>query len=171
MTQQYRAETPEMTTPEHQPQTPADESPSRLALAPRLSIPRALLRFSFVRASGPGGQNVNKRSTAAELRVNLLDLPLSDPARARLARHAPTIGAIVTDAGELIINADESRSQRQNREACVERLRELVARALVEPRKRIKTKPTKGSRKRRLETKARRSGVKSLRRKPRPNDD
>jgi ribosome-associated protein len=124
------------------------------------------LRLSAVRSSGPGGQNVNKVSTKIELRVWLSALGLEHEALARLRRLA---GRRVTEQGELVLTESGSRSQSANREAVIDRLRELVLEALVKPRPRVKTKPTKGSQRRRVEGKKRAGETKKLRR--RPGDD
>lgn len=152
--------------------TSDDDSPlgTRVELAPGVIVAPDALRFAFSRSSGPGGQNVNKRSTKAELRVAMMDLPITPGARRRLAAAAGTVGARVTAVGELLLSADEERSQRANRDTCLERLRELLLRALPEPKVRRPTKPTKGSRQRRLEEKGRRGAVKETRRRPRDHD-
>lgn len=140
---------------------PNQPEPSGVAVAPGVRVPAAVLRFSFVRASGPGGQNVNKRSTAAELRVSLADLPIAPGARLRLADAA---SHLVTADGELIIECDEHRSQERNRGGCLERLRELVVRALAVPKVRRKTRPSRGSKERRLSEKKHRGATKAHRR-------
>ncbi len=120
-------------------------------------------RWSFSRSSGPGGQNVNKVNSRAELRVAIVSIRgMNDAARARLRGLA---GSRLVRDSELAFVGDESRSQLDNREACVARLRELVTRALVVPKQRRKTKPTRGSKERRLEGKRRDSVQKSNRRK------
>ncbi|MCG2841968.1 aminoacyl-tRNA hydrolase [Sandaracinobacter sp. RS1-74] len=135
-----------------------------LEFAPGLAIHEDELAFRFVRASGPGGQNVNKVSTAAELRFDLAGSPsLPPPLKARAAKLA---GSRFTDAGEILIFAERFRTQGANREDAVQRLMELLAAAAVIPKKRRPTKPTMGSKTRRLDSKKRRSGVKSGRGKP-----
>lgn len=128
----------------------ARPQPGEVRLAAGVGVPEALIEFTFAASSGPGGQNVNKRATKARLRVKLADLGLRPAAVRRLRTLA---GTLLTDEGEIVIAADTSRSQRANREECLDRLRELVARALVAPKPRKKTKPTRGSVERRLEEK------------------
>lgn len=135
--------------------------PGGVEIAPGVRVPAGVLRFSFVAASGPGGQNVNKRATKAVLRLALADLPVSERVRARVARLGK--GWLVGEDGELVIAADEHRSQRRNREACLERLRELLVRALAKPKPRIATKPGRGAIERRLRAK-REQGEKKRRR-------
>ncbi|NDW45980.1 alternative ribosome rescue aminoacyl-tRNA hydrolase ArfB [Ruegeria sp. PrR005] len=119
------------------------------------------LSESFMRASGPGGQNVNKVSSAVELRFEAARSPaLSDPVKARLKRIA---GRRWTTEGAIVLQCDETRSQARNREIIRARLVELIARALVAPKRRVATKPTKGSVRRRLDAKKARGEVKSLR--------
>lgn len=132
-------------------------------LAPGVIVPEEALRFQFVSSSGPGGQNVNKRATKAELRVHIDALGLDDDARQRLERLA---GSRAIASGELIIVGERYRSQRRNRQDCLERLRQLVVRALERPKKRRPTRPTRGSVRRRLDEKSRRGEIKRLRRPP-----
>jgi len=139
-----------------------------LQIRPGLEIPDTDLEVAFVRSSGPGGQNVNKVASAVQLRFALArNLTLRDDVKARLRALA---GQRVTDAGELLIVARESRSQEQNRRLAEQRLLDLVRRALVAPKKRHATKPTRASREKRLDTKSRTQRNKRLRGKVRLDD-
>ena len=132
-----------------------------LVITPALTIDDALLSERFIRSSGPGGQNVNKVSTAVELRFDIGASPLADEVRRRLRVLAGS--RLIANEDVLAIDSREHRLQSKNRDAARERLVELILQALVVPRRRRKTKPTTASRVRRLESKVKRSRVKERR--------
>jgi len=139
-----------------------------LSVRAGLEIPDSDLEVAFVRSSGPGGQNVNKVASAVQLRFSLVrNTTLRDDVKMRLRALA---GQRVTDAGDLLIVARESRSQEQNRRLAEERLLALVRRALIVPKKRHATKPTRASKERRLESKSRTQKNKRLRGRVRSDD-
>lgn len=128
----------------------------------KIAIDEHEIEEQFVRASGPGGQNVNKLSTAVQLRFDVRHSPSLPPdVRARLERLA---GARLTRDGVLVIVAQRHRTQARNRDDALERLIALIRQAAVAPLKRRPTKPTKASRERRIESKKRHGGIKRLRR-------
>ncbi|WP_165226327.1 alternative ribosome rescue aminoacyl-tRNA hydrolase ArfB [Aquisphaera insulae] len=135
----------------------------------RISLNDDELEFEFIRSSGPGGQNVNKVSTAVRLRFAAATSPsLPEDVRQRLIRLA---GRKVGADGVLMILAQEARSQEANRRAAVERLVEMIARACERPRPRRPTRPTLGSKVRRLESKRKQSETKARRKSPGSSDD
>lgn len=129
-----------------------------------ISIDPRELHEEFVRSSGPGGQNVNKVSTAVELRFNVAASPsLPEDVRLRLIRLA---GSRITGQGVLLIDARRHRTREQNRKDALDRLVELIRRASIAPKIRRPTRASAGSRVRRLQSKRRRSEIKSGRRRP-----
>lgn len=133
----------------------------QILIAPNVTIDADELQFRFVRASGPGGQNVNKVATAVQLRFDAARSPsLSDPVRRRLMRLA---GKRLTAEGEIVIEARRQRSQEQNRQDAIDRLTALIRQALAAPKPRRKTRPTQASRERRLAAKRRRGRIKQHR--------
>jgi ribosome-associated protein len=133
-----------------------------------ISLREEELEFSFIRASGPGGQNVNKVSSAVQMRFDARRSPsLSNPVSIRLQKLA---GARLTQDGVIVITAARFRSQERNRADAVERLAEMIRKAAEVPTIRRPTKPTLASKVRRLDAKRSRSGVKSARGRPRLDD-
>jgi ribosome-associated protein len=127
-----------------------------------IAIREAELKLDFIRSSGPGGQNVNKVATAVQLRFDALRSPsLPGDVRQRLVRIA---GKRVSKEGVLLLDARRFRTQERNRQDAVDRLVQWIRRAVEKPKKRIRTKPTLGSKERRLEGKRERSETKRLRR-------
>lgn len=133
-----------------------------IEVTPRIALDERELDETFIRASGPGGQNVNKVSTAVQLRFDARASPALEPAV--LARLLKLAGHRATQDGVIVITAQEFRSQDRNRTAAREALFDLIRRATVVPVKRRKTRPTLASKERRLEAKSRRAGIKAGRR-------
>jgi ribosome-associated protein len=138
-----------------------------LVITPTFAIPEDQLDERFVRASGPGGQHVNKVATAVELRFSVPASSLPDDVKARLARLA---GRRMSADGVVLIDSREHRTQAGNREAARARLAALVGQAFRKPRPRRPTRPTKASRERRLDAKEQRARVKARRGRVRGDD-
>ena len=133
-----------------------------------ISISEAEIQEDFVRSSGPGGQNVNKVATAVKLRFNVINSPsLTEEVKNRLIKLA---GKKMTDNGVLIIDSREYRTQNRNRGEALNRLVALIKKASEKPKKRIKTKPTRAAKERRLHSKKHRSALKTLRKSVNVND-
>jgi ribosome-associated protein len=135
-----------------------------LFVTPQLRIPLGELSFTFARSGGPGGQNVNKVNSKAVMRWRVLESPsLDERIRARFVEQNRNS---ITEAGEFLLTSQRYRDQPRNIDDCYDKLRELLARAAVQPKRRRPTKPTAGSRRRRLSNKRLRSATKQLRRRP-----
>jgi ribosome-associated protein len=132
-----------------------------LEITTLIQIDERELQFDYIRASGPGGQNVNKVATAVQLRFDIPNSPsLASDLKGRLIRLA---GKRVNADGILLIEAKRFRTQEHNREDAIQRLIELVRKASVKPKKRLKTKPTRTSKESRLKEKKQRGAVKKIR--------
>jgi ribosome-associated protein len=131
-----------------------------LQITSSLQIDEKELQFEYVRASGPGGQNVNKVATAVQLRFNVGVSSLPGDVKTRLIKLA---GKKMTNEGILVIEAKRFRTQEQNREDAIHRFSELVRKSAAKPKKRTKTTPTKASRERRLKEKKQRGMIKKTR--------
>jgi ribosome-associated protein len=136
------------------------KDPTRLPISARVSIPRNEIELSAIRASGPGGQKVNKTSSAVQLRF---DIPASSLPEFYQARLLALGDSRIGRDGVLVIKAQEYRSQEQNREQALARLQELVRRVAVRRKKRIPTKPSRSSQRKRMDSKTKRGRIKALR--------
>lgn len=129
----------------------------------QVQIPFFEMEFTYARSRGPGGQNVNRTNSAAILRWNLwASQSLSDELKERLAQK---LHGKLTTEGDLIIRSEVHRDQDQNRSECIKRLHETLRKALFVPKKRVATKPTRSSQRKRLESKKKDSEIKALRKK------
>ena len=131
-----------------------------IEITDNISINESELKIDFVQASGPGGQNVNKVASQVQLRFDSNSPSLPDEVRLRLQKIAKNR---ITEKGEILISARRYRSQEQNRQDAINRLIELIRKAAIPPKKRKRTRPTKASIEKRLESKRRRSEIKKLR--------
>lgn len=140
-----------------------------IQITPAIEIDEGEIQFEFIRASGPGGQKVNKVATAVQLRFDAANSPsLPDEVRRRLIHLA---GKRMTEDGVLVIHARRFRSQDRNRRDAIDRLIALIRKASIQPKSRLKTRPTKASKERRLEAKRRRSRTKHKRQYDPPLDE
>jgi len=131
-----------------------------IVITPQLALPAWEVSEQFIRASGPGGQNVNKVATAVQLRWNVQRSSLPADVKARFARR---YSKRITTEGDIVVETSRHRSQALNRQDARQKLSEMIARVALPPRKRIRTRPTAGSVRRRLSAKKRRADLKALR--------
>jgi len=142
---------------------------AKIEVTPRIAIDESELRFEFVRASGPGGQNVNKVATAVQLRFDAARSPsLPEDVRERLLRLA---GRRANSGGVIVIDARDARTQERNRAAALGRLLALIRRAARRPKRRVPTRPTAAAKRRRRREKERRARIKQARSRVRGDEE
>ena len=137
--------------------------PTVLEVTPQIRIPMGELSFTFARSSGPGGQNVNKVNSKATLHWPISSASLPDDVR---ARFVAAFGGQISKQGELVLQSQRYRDQERNIEDCLEKLRSMLQRVAIPPKRRKKTRPSRASKQRRLNDKKARSEVKSRRSGP-----
>jgi ribosome-associated protein len=150
------------------PSRPTRPSVDQLLVNDSVSIPLAEFEFEYMRSSGPGGQNVNKTSTKVRLRWNVVDSPSID--EGLLQRIQQNYRSRITGEGEFLVTSQKTRDRETNRADCLEKLAEMIRQVATPPKKRRPTRPTRGSKERRLQNKKQRSQRKEMRRPPGDGD-
>ena len=150
------------------PSRPTRPAGDQLLVNDSVSIPLAEFDFEYIRSSGPGGQNVNKTSTKVRLRWNVVDSPSID--EGLLQRIQQNFRSRITGEGEFLVTSQRTRDRETNRADCLEKLAEMIRQVATPPKKRRPTRPTRGSKERRLQNKKQRSQRKEMRRPPGDGD-
>ena len=150
------------------PSRPTRPAGDQLLVNDSVSIPLAEFDFEYMRSSGPGGQNVNKTSTKVRLRWNVVDSPSID--EGLLQRIQQNYRSRITGEGEFLVTSQRTRDRETNRADCLEKLAEMIRQVATPPKKRRPTRPTRGSKERRLQNKKQRSQRKEMRRPPGDGD-
>ena len=150
------------------PSRPTRPAGDQLLVNDSVSIPLAEFDFEYIRSSGPGGQNVNKTSTKVRLRWNVVDSPSID--EGLLQRIQQNYRSRITGEGEFLVTSQKTRDRETNRADCLEKLAEMIRQVATPPKKRRPTRPTRGSKERRLQNKKQRSQRKEMRRPPGDGD-
>ena len=150
------------------PSRPTRPAGDQLLVNDSVSIPLAEFDFEYIRSSGPGGQNVNKTSTKVRLRWNVVDTPSID--EGLLQRIQQNYRSRITGEGEFLVTSQRTRDRETNRADCLEKLAEMIRQVATPPKKRRPTRPTRGSKERRLQNKKQRSQRKEMRRPPGDGD-
>ena len=150
------------------PSRPTRPAVDQLLVNDSVAIPLAEFEFEYMRSSGPGGQNVNKTSTKVRLRWNVVDSPGID--EGLLQRIQQNYRSRITGEGEFLVTSQKTRDRETNRADCLEKLAEMIRQVATPPKKRRPTRPTRGSKERRLQNKKQRSQRKEMRRPPGDGD-